>query len=93
MVKNGVIAVLDIGSTWVRAFICERDEDGILKILGVGTKTTTGLSVICVRDDTEYELKRTVSDDEFESIILIDIPPFATWNYRILPHSFVQFIF
>ena len=68
------------------------DVQTAIDLIG-GTKTTTGLSVICVRDDTEYELKRTVSDDEFESIILIDIPPFATWNYRILPHSFVQFIF
>ena len=58
-----------------------------------GTKTTTGLSVICVRDDTEYELKRKVSDEDYESIILIDIPKFSMWNYRILPHSFVQFIF
>ena len=43
MTNNGIIAALDIGSTCVRAVICERDEDGILKIMGVGTKPSTGL--------------------------------------------------
>ena len=38
-----IIASLDIGSTCVRAVICERDEDGILKIIGVGTRPSTGL--------------------------------------------------
>jgi hypothetical protein len=68
------------------------DVQTAIDLIGA-TQTTTGLKVICVRDDTEYELAKKVSDDEFESIALIDIPPFATWNYRILPHSFVQVIF
>lgn len=49
------------------------------------THTTTGLEVICVRDDTEYELAKKVSDDEFEAILLDRILPFDTWNYKILP--------
>jgi transposase len=49
------------------------------------TKTTTGLKVICVRDDTEYELAKKVSDEEFETISIVKIPPFEAWNYRILP--------
>jgi hypothetical protein len=49
------------------------------------TKTTTGLEVICVRDDTEYKLARKVSDEEFESISIVKIPPFKAWNYKILP--------
>jgi transposase len=49
------------------------------------TKTTTGLEVICVRDDTEYELKKKVSDDDFEKISIHKIPPFEAWNYKILP--------
>ena len=49
------------------------------------TKTTTGLEVICIRDDTEYELARKVSDKEFESINIDKIKPFETWNYKILP--------
>jgi len=41
--SNEIIASLDIGSTCVRAVICERDEDGILKIIGVGNRPSTGL--------------------------------------------------
>jgi len=43
MVNNQVIAAVDIGSTYVRAIICERDEDGILEIIGVGVHQSTGL--------------------------------------------------
>jgi hypothetical protein len=49
------------------------------------TRTTTGLTVICVRDDTEYQLARKVSDNEFETISIDKIPPFESWNYKILP--------
>jgi len=41
--NNGIIASLDIGSTCVRAVICERDDDGSLKIIGVGNRPSTGL--------------------------------------------------
>ena len=51
------------------------------------TTTTTGLEVICVRDDTEYKLKRKVSDDDFEAINLIKIQPFVDWNYQIFPSA------
>jgi hypothetical protein len=56
------------------------------------TTTTTGLQVICVRDDTEYKLKKRVSDDDFESIKLTKIPPFESWNYTILPRENHQLI-
>jgi transposase len=49
------------------------------------TKTTTGLEVICVRDDTEYELARKVTDKEFETISIVKIAPFEAWNYKITP--------
>jgi hypothetical protein len=49
------------------------------------TQTTTGLKVICVRDDTNYELAQKVSDEEFASINLEKIAPFESWNYKILP--------
>jgi len=49
------------------------------------TRTTTGLEVICVRDDTEYKLARKVSDEDFESITINKIPPFESWNYKITP--------
>jgi hypothetical protein len=49
------------------------------------TTTTTGLKVICVRDDTEYELAKKVSDEEFSLINLTKILPYCSWNYRISP--------
>jgi transposase len=49
------------------------------------TKTTTGLEVICVRDDTEYKLARKVSDEDFETIRIDKIKPFEAWNCKILP--------
>jgi hypothetical protein len=49
------------------------------------TKTTAGLKVICVRDNTEYELARKVSDTEFKTINIDKIKPFEAWNYKILP--------
>jgi hypothetical protein len=41
--------------------------------------------VICVRDDTEYELAKRVSDEDFAKINLVKIAPFESWNYRIAP--------
>ena len=49
------------------------------------TRTETGLKVICVRDDTEYQLAKKVSKKDFESISIIRILPFGSWNYKILP--------
>jgi hypothetical protein len=68
------------------------DVQTAIDLIG-GTKTATGLKVICVRDDTEYELAKKVDDVDFESIILVDIPPFKTWNYRIFPTNIVHVIF
>ena len=56
------------------------------------TCTATGLEVICVRDDTEYQLAKSVSDDEFDTVVIHKIPPFKSWNYKISPASLVQFI-
>jgi len=49
------------------------------------TKTTTGLEVICIRDDTEYRLAKKVSDKDFKRINIDKIEPFVEWNYKILP--------
>lgn len=49
------------------------------------TTTTRGLEVICVRDNTEYELARKVSDAEFKTIKIEPVLPFESWNYKILP--------
>jgi len=60
------------------------DVQTVVDLIG-STKTTTGLEVICVRDDTEYDLAKKDSDEDFESISIVKIPPFGTWNYKILP--------
>jgi hypothetical protein len=48
------------------------------------TQTATGLKVICVRDETEYELAKKVSDEDFAAMNLVKTGPFESWNYRIL---------
>jgi len=60
------------------------DVQTAIDLIG-STTTTTGLKVICVRDDTEYELARKVSDKDFDSIVINKISPFETWNYKISP--------
>ena len=60
------------------------DVQTAIDLIG-STTTTTGLKVICVRDDTNYELAKKVSDDEFETINIETISPFGSWNYRISP--------
>ena len=60
------------------------DVQTAIDLIG-STRTTTGLKVICVRDDTEYKLAKKVSDDEFDSISINKISPFEAWNYKILP--------
>jgi len=47
------------------------------------TTTTAGLKVICQRDDTVYELAKTVSVEDFESINIGKIAPFENWNYLL----------
>ena len=60
------------------------DVQTAINLIG-STCTTTGLEVVCVRDDTEYKLAKKVSDDDFKSIAINKEPPFENWNYRILP--------
>jgi hypothetical protein len=49
------------------------------------TTTTTGLKVICRRDNKVYELAKTVSDEDFKSINMETIAPFDNWNYIFKP--------
>jgi hypothetical protein len=60
------------------------DVQTAIDLIG-STKTSAGLEVICVRDNTEYELAKKVSDKDFELINIKKIKPFADWNYKILP--------
>ena len=47
------------------------------------TTTVAGLKVICQRDDTVYELAKTVSDEVYKSINMDNIEPFHDWNYLL----------
>jgi hypothetical protein len=60
------------------------DVQTAIDLIG-STQTSTGLKVICVRDDTEYELAKKVSDEDFKSINMDKIAPFGCWNYFLRP--------
>jgi hypothetical protein len=51
------------------------------------TRTNAGFEVICVRDDTEYQLAKKVSDADFDIILIVRLHPFESWNYNILPRK------
>ena len=59
------------------------DVQTAIDLIG-STRTSTGLDVICVRDDTEYQLAQKVTDEDFDSINITKLPPFGFWNYRII---------
>jgi hypothetical protein len=67
------------------------DVQTAIDLIG-STRTTTGLEVVCVRDDTEYELAKKVSDKDFDSINIAKIAPFESWNYKICPRVNSQVI-
>ena len=60
------------------------DVQTAIDLIG-STTTKTGIEVICILDDNEYELGRKVSDEDFQSLSLEKIAPFTAWNYKILP--------
>ena len=53
--------------------------EAAINLIG-STTTSIGLKVICHRDNNVYELSKTVSDEDFESISLEKILPFENWN-------------
>ncbi|MDR0355930.1 MAG: ISAzo13 family transposase [Deltaproteobacteria bacterium] len=60
------------------------DVESAIDLIG-STTTTTVLKVICLRDDSAYELAKKVSDDEFNSMNIVKINPFDDWNYYFKP--------
>jgi hypothetical protein len=60
------------------------DVQTAIDLIGT-TRITTDLTVMCVRDDSEYELAKKVSGEDFTTINLVKIASFESWNYRILP--------
>jgi transposase len=49
------------------------------------TSTAKGLKIICVKDETYYELGTVVTDEEFDAINIKREGIFGSWNYAILP--------
>ena len=60
------VASLDIGSTYVRCVVCERDDDGVLQIIGVGTRPSTGLrkGVVVNIESTVRSVTSAIEDAE-----------------------------
>ena len=63
------------------------DIETAVNLIG-STVTSTGLKVICQRDDSVYEAAKSVSDEEFDTIPLTRFPPFGAWNYSLFPPCF-----
>ena len=61
------------------------DIETAVNLIG-STTTEAGLKVLCQRDDTVYEIAKTVTDEDFESIGIEKIAPFEEWNY-LLKHK------
>jgi len=58
----------------------------IVDLIG-STTTTTGLKVMCVRDERVYDIGITVSDTDFEKINIKKERICPDWNYIISPHK------
>ena len=56
----------------------------VIDLIG-STTTTTGLKVICVKDDSVYNIGVKVSDEEFKKIKIRKITTMPEWNYIISP--------
>ena len=54
----------------------------IISLIGA-TKTNKGLAINCVLDENDYEKGIVVSDDEFESINIVNEKFHGEWNYKI----------
>jgi hypothetical protein len=56
----------------------------VIKLIG-STTTTTGLKIVCVRDDTVYNIGIKVSDEDFATINMKETKILPIWNYIIFP--------
>jgi hypothetical protein len=60
------------------------DVETVIQLIG-STTTTTGLKIICVKDDTVYEIGIKVSDEDFAAIKIKNVKSLPDWNYIISP--------
>lgn len=62
------------------------DIETVVRLIS-NTTTSKGLKVVCQVDNNKYELKRKVSDEEYNSIRLIPGRTLGDWNYIIKPQT------
>jgi hypothetical protein len=58
------------------------DVETVIQLIGI-TTTTTGLKIICVKDDIVYEIGIKISDEDFVAINIKNAKYLPTWNYLI----------
>lgn len=58
----------------------------VITLIG-STTTSSGLKIVCVRDDSVYEIGIKVSDDDYETINIKNDLTCPSWNYAIFPHK------
>ena len=56
----------------------------VIQLIGC-TTTTTGLKIICIKDDTVYKIGIKVSDEDFAAIKIKKVSTMPAWNYIISP--------
>lgn len=60
--------------------------ESVITLIG-STTTESGLKIICVKDDSIYELGKKVSDDDFAAINIKNELTCPDWNYVIYPRK------
>jgi cell division protein FtsA len=67
--SNEIVVSLDIGSTYVRAIVCEREVGGHLKIIGTGMRPSTGLrkGVVVNIEATLHAIESAIEEAEMMS--------------------------
>jgi hypothetical protein len=58
----------------------------VVALIGA-TATSTGLSVVCVIDESDYVTGIKVSDEELENLNIVNADFHGEWNYSLLAHS------
>jgi hypothetical protein len=58
------------------------DVETVIQLIG-STTTTTGLKIICMKDDTVYEIGKKVSNEDFAAINIKNAKYLPAWNYII----------
>ena len=58
----------------------------VIQLIG-STTTTTGLKIVCVKDDAVYKIGIKVSDKDFASISIKEVTTLPAWNYIISPNK------